>query len=209
MKGLTQKQRDILNFVEDFIDREGMAPTVYEIAEHFGTKTSTIFAHLRALQKKGYLSRSSKARSISLLRRSRKKPRHPAGLRSIPVYDDQEDNCSFYNGAQYKLFCDSSLFGKNLHSNSRSFFGVRVHGTAMKNFGILDGDIAIVRKYDGPFKCGDIVLMDTKNGLSALRSCAGVSEEHMELVDSRGNAEIRPIKDIPLRGIVVGLQRAF
>ena len=208
MKGLTQKQRDILKFVEDFMDREGMAPTVYEIAEHFGTKTSTVFAHLRALQKKNYLSRSSKARSISLLR-SRKKLRHLAGLRSIPVYDDQLENCSFYNGAQYKLFCDSSVFSKTLHSNSRSLFAVRVHGTAMKNFGILDGDIAIVKKHDGPFKCGDIVVMDMKNGQAALRSCAGVSNEQMELVDSGGNTEIRPIKDIPLRGIVVGLQRSF
>lgn len=208
MKGLTQKQRNILNFVEDFMDREGMAPTVYEIAEHFGTKTSTIFAHLRALQKKNYLSRSSKARSISLLR-SRKKMRRLAGLRSIPVYDDQTENRSYYSGAQYKLLCDSSIFSKTLHSNSRSLFAVRVHGTAMKEFGIFDGDIAIVKRCEGPFKRGDIVVMDLEDGQSALRSCAGISDEKMELVDSKGNMETHLIKDIPVRGLVIGLQRAF
>ena len=63
MKTLTEKQRNILEFIEEFLDREGMAPTVYEIADHFGIKTSTVFAHLRALQRKKQLSRSSKARS--------------------------------------------------------------------------------------------------------------------------------------------------
>ena len=51
MKGLTEKQRRILNYIEEFMNSVGMAPTVYEIADHFAIKTSTVFAHLRALQK--------------------------------------------------------------------------------------------------------------------------------------------------------------
>ena len=35
MKGLTDKQRHILNYIEDFMNSVGMAPTVYEIADHF------------------------------------------------------------------------------------------------------------------------------------------------------------------------------
>ena len=66
MKGLTGKQKKIVEFIEDFNRTMGMAPTIYEIAEHFGIKTSTVFAHIRALQKKNILHRSSKARSISL-----------------------------------------------------------------------------------------------------------------------------------------------
>ena len=65
MKNLTEKQKSIIDFIDDFIDRENMAPTVYEIADHFGIKTSTVFAHLKALQRKNQISRSSKARSIS------------------------------------------------------------------------------------------------------------------------------------------------
>ena len=61
-----EKQKNMLDFIDDFLDREGMAPTVYEIADHFGIKTSTVFAHLKALQRKNQLARSSKARSISL-----------------------------------------------------------------------------------------------------------------------------------------------
>ena len=57
MKGLTQKQQEILDFIADFNRREAMAPTVYEIAENFGIKSATAFAHLRSLQRKGYVTR--------------------------------------------------------------------------------------------------------------------------------------------------------
>ena len=72
MKGLTEKQKNMIDFIEEFVNANGMAPTIYEIAENFGIKTSTVFAHIRALQKKSILTRSSKARSISLNKLKRK-----------------------------------------------------------------------------------------------------------------------------------------
>ena len=84
MKGLTEKQKNILEFIEDFSEKEGMAPTVYEIADHFDIKTSTVFAHIRALQRKNELTRSSKARSIALTRPKRQ-PKHMSYLLPIPL----------------------------------------------------------------------------------------------------------------------------
>ena len=85
MKGLTQKQKNIIEFINEFMTTQEMAPTIYEIAEHFHIKTSTVFAHIRALQKKNYLTRSSKARSISLSH-PKKRSRFPAGVQSIPFH---------------------------------------------------------------------------------------------------------------------------
>ena len=72
MKKLTEKQGKILDFIMEFRKKHDMAPTVYEIAESFAIKTSTVFAHLRALQKKKFIVRTSKARSIILLKNKRK-----------------------------------------------------------------------------------------------------------------------------------------
>lgn len=69
MKKLTAKQRRILEFIIEFLKMEQMAPSVYEIADELSVKTSTVFAHLFALQKKGYISRSRKARSIKVIRK--------------------------------------------------------------------------------------------------------------------------------------------
>ena len=84
MKGLTVKQQEILDFVDRFMRHEGMAPTVYEIADYFKIKSATAFAHLRALQRKGYVNRSSKARSLTLVRAS-DSPRHMSLTLSIPL----------------------------------------------------------------------------------------------------------------------------
>ena len=85
MKTLTEKQKNILEFIEEFLDKEGMAPTVYEIADRFDIKTSTVFAHLRALQRKKQLSRTSKARSISIAGRKKTGLHLPRGLFAIPL----------------------------------------------------------------------------------------------------------------------------
>ncbi len=86
MKGLTGKQKKIVDFISSFTGTMGMAPTIYEITEHFGIKTSTVFAHIRALQKKSVLQRSSKARSLSLTKPVKRK-NLPSGVHSVPVLE--------------------------------------------------------------------------------------------------------------------------
>lgn len=66
MKDLTSRQLAVLNFIRAFIAEEAMPPTVGEIARCFGVTTSSAFTHVVALQKKGVLTRSSKARSIRI-----------------------------------------------------------------------------------------------------------------------------------------------
>lgn len=208
MKGLTEKQRRILNYIEEFMNSVGMAPTVYEIADHFAIKTSTVFAHLRALQKKDFLSRSSKARSIALLKPHRK-PRHPSGLRAIPVFDDLGNDRSIYNGTHKALYCDSSLFEKALHSDCRTLYALRVHGSGMAARGILDGDIAIVKRHPDELKKGDIIVAQ-ENGCSTLKSCLGCSGGRLSFADGASeNVSECSLKEFPLRGIVVGVQRAL
>src|SRR5690606_9748418 len=55
---LTQRQRDILEFISSSIDERGFPPTLREIGEHFGIRsTNGVNDHLKALEKKGYLTR--------------------------------------------------------------------------------------------------------------------------------------------------------
>ena len=112
MKGLTQKQKNIIEFINEFMTTQEMAPTIYEIAEHFHIKTSTVFAHIRALQKKSYLTRSSKARSISLSH-PKKRTRFPAGVQSIPFHQVGGGNAAAADAGEKALVCapiNSMLF---------------------------------------------------------------------------------------------------
>jgi repressor LexA len=68
---LSPRQRQTLEWVKSFIRQHHMPPTVREIGEAFGTKSSSVFDLLKALERKGYITREPrKARSIVVLDRS-------------------------------------------------------------------------------------------------------------------------------------------
>ena len=81
MRELSKRQREVLEFLRNYHSAHGMAPSVSEIAEHFGVSAATASGHLRALRGKHCLTRTSRARSIVLAERYSAEPT----LR-IPVY---------------------------------------------------------------------------------------------------------------------------
>ena len=65
---LTARQREVLDFIREFMGRVGYPPTVREIGAHFGFVPRSIFDHLKALERKGYLRRdAAKSRSLQIL----------------------------------------------------------------------------------------------------------------------------------------------
>ena len=131
---LTERQRNILQFLKRYVSRRGYPPTLREIAQNFRIKwTQGIEKHLRALQKKGYIKRSSGARSIEIMGFSQG--------RSIPVVGTiaggkpilAEENIE-------KTFALS----QDLLSGKDNYF-LKVQGDSMREAGILDGDYVLVR----------------------------------------------------------------
>ena len=202
MKGLTEKQRNILEFIEDFMEVNMMAPTVYEIAAHFGIKTSTVFAHVRSLQKKNYLTRSSKARSITL-RHPQKKNRRPAGLRSVPLYESLQSVTPAgerlpRKNSTSQIYCDGNILKSD--KELRKLFAVRVREDSLRESGILNGDIAIMKRPSGEVREGDIVLMRV-NGRNEFRAYPGKSVS--------GEENFILPQNYPVEGVMIGLQRSL
>src|SRR3989344_2698145 len=69
-KSLTPKQKKILDYVFSFTDKHGYAPSLKEIGSYFGLRAvSTVYQHLKALEKKGYLKKEeNQPRGVSLLK---------------------------------------------------------------------------------------------------------------------------------------------
>ena len=189
MKGLTQKQKNIIEFINEFMTTQEMAPTIYEIAEHFHIKTSTVFAHIRALQKKNYLTRSSKARSISLSH-PKKRSRFPAGVQSIPFHCIGEASAA--EPGDKTLVCDVTRL---LDSPAKEdLYAVHVHGADLNASGIFDGDILIVKSNPATVSGEDIVVAE-ENGREILKQAK----------DAIVNGTLSDAPNV--KGVVVGLQR--
>lgn len=68
MQGLTERQQQILNAIASYVNEKGYSPTVREIADMVGIKSSsTLHAHLQRLEKKGYITKErGKPRTITV-----------------------------------------------------------------------------------------------------------------------------------------------
>src|SRR5262247_1760436 len=78
---LTERQRAVLEFISDSIERRGYPPTLREIGEHMGIRsTNGVNDHLKALEKKGYLRREDmKSRALKLVEDAVPTPIRSAG----------------------------------------------------------------------------------------------------------------------------------
>lgn len=211
MKTLTEKQRNILDFIEDFLEREGMAPTVYEIADNFDIKTSTVFAHLRALQRKKQLSRSSKARSISLINRPRSPRGIPHGALMIPLLGRVNagmpaESLEFKEGEI--CVCASLLGGEYA---PEQLFALRVQGESMRDLGIYDGDLVVVAHGASKLRPGDLVVALLQAGEVTVKSFFPKPGGMIELRPANADfkTQIYPESEVAIQGKVLALQRRY
>jgi repressor LexA len=143
MKGITDRQKEVLTFISGFTEENGYPPTVREISEHFQISIRAVQDHIIALQKKGYLSQSQKrSRSIRVLSDMRDKEQLPY-VSKVPLLGTV--------AAGKPLLCEENLDGYvNLTEPfvrpGKSYFALRVRGQSMINAGILEGDLAIIEQ---------------------------------------------------------------
>ena len=206
VKGLTKKQQEILDFIEEFIRGEGMAPTVYEIADHFGIKSATAFAHLRALQRKGYVSRSSKARSLTLLRSER--PKHVSLTLSIPVLGRISAGVPLLAEEQVEstIKFDPALLPRG--AGGHKIFGLRVFGDSMRDLGILDGDIVISKQSSTP-ALGDIVVALVENETTVKSLYVKGDRVELRPANPAFDSQFYPMDKVQIQGIVIALHRTY
>lgn len=208
MKGLTKKQRNFIKFIKKFNLKMKMAPTVYELADEFEIKTSTVFAHLIALQKKGFITRSSKARSIALTELADdNKNNSDSHVIEIPLVGRiaagmPVDSPEYNEGS---ITCDS----RNFRGDLNKLFALKINGESMREVGILDGDVVVVQQTHS-VRRGDIVVAMVGNE-TTVKSFFPAPDARVELRPANGDftSQFYPIESVSIQGKVVSLQRQY
>jgi len=218
---LTDRQEKILAFIKKSIQEQGYPPTIREIGEHFGIRsTNGVNDHLKALERKGYLLRGElKSRALSvidggrsparLLRMSRRELSAvgEGEVVQVPVVGKVaagEPILAQENITDH-VRIDSMLLG----DGGRKVFALRVSGDSMIGDGILDGDYIFVRKQlqAGP---GEIVVAMIEDEATVKR----FYPEGDRVRFQPSNPRLKPIyvsrddfRETQIIGVVVGVYR--
>ncbi|GMV13963.1 MAG: transcriptional repressor LexA [Myxococcales bacterium] len=147
MQGLTKRQEQTLAFIRHSINERGYPPTLREIGEHMGIKsTNGVNDHLRALERKGYLRREDmKSRALKLVEDPK--------LKSVPSASDEMVDVPVVGrvAAGAPLLAEENVIDnvridKMLVRGGKDVFGLKVAGDSMIDAGIFSGDYIFVKK---------------------------------------------------------------
>jgi repressor LexA len=203
-KDLTEKQQKIIKFIKDYIERNTYPPSYEEIANHFKVKKPSVFDHLNAIQKKGYLRKKAyRARTLELTEKSSVVKED---YLSIPILGKIAAGTPLLaiENIEGNLKLDRSIF-KNANS-----FALRVKGESMIEAGINDGDLVIIKMQPTAEK-NEIaaVMVDDEVTLKYYQANANAirlvpaNKRYQPIIIRRGTKEVRII------GKVIGLFRKF
>lgn len=201
------KQNKIVDFVNRFIAEKGFPPSVREICQAVGFRsTSTVHAYLKKLEEEGTIEKdATKPRALKVLDESRK------SLEGF-IADQEIDNIPVIG----KITAGAPILAvENIEEtfpmpvryleNSTSFM-LKVRGDSMINAGILDGDYILV-KQQNTANNGDIVvaLIDDEATVKTFYK----EKDHFRLQPENPDYEPIIVKDLNILGKVIGLFRKY
>lgn len=149
---LTSRQKEVLDFIQSFIAKEGYPPSLREIGDRFGMKPPSVLDHLRALERKGYLRRKAfRSRSLEMLERG-KRSASPM-MRQIPIVGRVAAGEPILAVENLEGFLSIS---KDWVGEGEAFL-LKVKGNSMIGAHIQDGDYALVKRQPSA-QNGEIVV---------------------------------------------------
>jgi repressor LexA len=209
MEDLTIRQQEILGYILLHMRTNNTWPSFREIQSHFGFKsTNAVMGHLRALEKKGCISRvPGQARTfrITMEFEDDKKPDKAIDLIELPIYGNIA--AGYPDGVEAsgeigRLQVDIETVG---HHRSRHCFALKVQGESMVDAGIFDGDTVILEQR--PPKNNDIVagLIDGETTLKRFvkkSGCAPYLKAENKLFP-----ELYPVAELIIQGVAKAVVR--
>ena len=201
MQPLTRRQREILDYLKEFIDEQGYAPSLEEIGSRFGLSSlATVHKHLMNLQEKGFIRRAwNRSRSVELV------PTR-AGGRAVDLpllgYVAAGAPIEAVVGAE-TVTVPEDLVG------ARETYALRVRGNSMIDEQIRDGDLVVVEDRQAADN-GEMVVA-LLDGSDVTLKTFYREKNHIRLQPA--NEALAPIiakpETVRVQGVVIGVIRRY
>lgn len=200
---LYKRQKQILDFVSQYIQKYGYSPTLQEIAESLGVSSlATVHEHLSSMERKGIIRR------------------YQGAIRGIEIIDKTIANLIkgielpvlgfIAAGQPIEPYHDPNAtidISPSFLSGKKRAFVLQIRGNSMVDEGILDGDYAVIEQQETANN-GDIVVAILENGFATLKR---FFKEATRVRLEPANSQMSPIfaKDVKIQGKVVGVIRRY
>jgi repressor LexA len=198
---ISSKQSRLLNFIISEIRNNSITPSISEMADYLKVKSKNAVAKLLdQLEHKGYIKISGKARGIQVLDSIGQSIQR--GMFAVPVLGNIQAGLPTLAEQHIE---DWINLPETLLRSRRDVFLLRVRGDSMKDAGILEGDLVIV-KPTKEAKNKDIVVALLHNEVTVKRFIKIQSRDYLKPENSKYN-NIYPQEEWSVQGKVVGVIR--
>ena len=201
MQPLTKRQREILDFLNEFIEQNGYAPSLEEVGRRFGLSSlATVHKHLTNLQEKGFIKRAwNRSRSVELV---------PTRVGTRAVDLPLLGNVAAGVPIEAVVGTETVAVPENL-VGKRETYALRVRGDSMIDEQIRDGDVVIVEDR----KTAD-------NGEMVIALLRGTEVTLKKFYRDNGRIRLQPANErvqplvvdanlVQIQGVVVGVVRRY
>jgi repressor LexA len=202
---LYPRERQLLDFITQFIQRYGFAPTLKEIGESMGIRSpATVHEHIDRLRQKGFIKKlDGTARGLEVVKANFRSGATEAPV-ELPVlgFIAAGSPLDPYTDPNHYISVAPTMVAPNKPS-----YVLQVKGTSMIDDGILDGDYVVIQ-HQQEAQNGDIVVALLPNGLATLKRIF-FEKDRIKLAPA--NSTMSPIftTHVKIQGKVVGLIRKF
>ncbi len=201
---LTKRQREILDFVESFIQSYGYSPSFEEIAKFFGYRSlATVHEHLSNLERKGYIRKNyTESRSVELL--ASQLPRASAAEVRLLGKVAAGAPIEAIEAEESIAVPEDMLRGQGPH------YVLRVEGDSMIDAQIRDGDYVVVDGRDAADN-GEMVIALVNGESATMKRFYREGDGRIRLQPANENhqPQFYSENDVHVRGVVVGVIRKY
>ena len=202
---LTRRQQEVMDAIRSFTDRHGYPPTVRDIRRAGGlTSSSTVHVHLANLEKLGLLRRDpTKPRAVELLDRAARGVKAAVSSPGLPLVGQVAAGSPV---VAEELVEDHVPVPDEAGGRDGEFI-LRIRGDSMKDAGILDGDLVVVRR-QADARDGEIVVALVGDQAEATVKRFFHEGERVRLQPENDAHEPIVTDEVQVVGAVVGLMRS-
>ncbi|HTO68891.1 MAG TPA: transcriptional repressor LexA [Myxococcota bacterium] len=198
---LTKRQKEIFDFVCEYLDRSGYAPSLEEIGERFGlSSVATVHKHVQNLVDKGLLRKAwNRSRSIEVVREE-----PAASSQTIPLLG----RVAAGQPIQAVATPDAIAVPQDMVGR-RECFALRVSGDSMIDDHIMDGDVVVLESRKVPRTGETVVALIRGEECTLKRFYQDGGKIRLVPANERLQPMEFPAEDVQVQGVVVGLMRRF